>query len=262
MSSSNNLNVIIMAGGLGKRMKSTLPKVLHKVDGLPMVVRVILEAEKLKPKSIMIVVGQYKDIIEKTLKNFNVLQHVTFVIQEIPKGTGHAIQCAYDNLEKLDSDDEILILSGDTPLISSELMRRMLNFSDVKIMTTIREDATGYGRVKVVDKVFQKIVEHKDCNQAELLINQVNCGIYAFKNKHLVNYLDKLDNNNEQKEYYLTDMIEIIKTNAKVDIEIYNLPKDDQWLLTNVNDKEQLEFVNEIIRKSKLTLVPEWGGVI
>ena len=129
-------------------------------------------------------------------------------------------------------------------------------------MTTIRDNPTGYGRVKIVDKVFQKIVEHKDCNQGELLINQVNCGIYAFKNKHLVKYLDKLDNNNEQKEYYLTDMIEIIKTNAKVEIEIYNLPKDDQWLLTNVNDQEQLAYVNDILRKSKLSFLTEWGPSI
>lgn len=243
-----SLNVIIMAGGLGKRMKSSIPKVLHIVDGLPMVVRVVKEALKLKPNKIMLVVGKYKDHIGVALANFNVLKYITFVNQEVALGTGHAIQCAYKQLEKLSKNDKVLVLSGDTPLITSNLMESMANFNDVKIMTTFRDEPSGYGRVKIINNEFDKIIEHKDCNLQELQIKSVNCGIYAFKNQHLLNHLFKLNNDNKQNEYYLTDMIKIIKDNEKVNIELFNLDKNRQWELTNVNDKKQLEYVNMLMK--------------
>ena len=244
-----SLNIIIMAGGLGKRMKSHLPKVLHIVDGIPMVVRVIKEALILKPNKIMLVTGKYKEYISVSLANFNVLKYVTFINQEVALGTGHAIQCAYKQLEKLDKEAKILVLSGDTPLISSSIMKSMIIFNDVKIMTTLRENPSGYGRIKIKNDKFIKIIEHKDCNLEELKINIVNCGIYAFKNKHLLNYLNKLNNNNKQNEYYLTDIIKIIKDYEKIDIELNILSKDKQWQLTNVNDTEQLNYVNKLKRK-------------
>lgn len=244
----SNLNVIIMAGGLGKRMKSHMPKVLHIVDGLPMVVRVIKEALKLNPNKIMLIVGKYKEHISVSLANFDVLKYVTFVNQEVALGTGHAIQCAYKQLEKLDENSKILVLSGDTPLITSKLMQNMLDFKDVKIMTTYRKNPDGYGRIKIINDKFDKIVEHKDCNSQELLIKTVNCGIYAFKNKHLINNLFKLNNNNKQNEYYLTDMIKIIKDEEKTEIELYFLNENEQWQLTNVNDREQLIYVNKLLK--------------
>lgn len=244
----SNLNIIIMAGGLGKRMKSHIPKVLHIVDGLPMVVRVIKEALKLNPNKIMLVVGKYKEYITISLANFDVLKYVTFVNQEVALGTGHAIQCTYKELEKLDKNAKILILSGDTPLITSKLMKDMINFNDVQIMTTYRQDPTGYGRIKIKNNIFHKIIEHKDCNSEELLIKTVNCGIYAFKNKHLLNHLFKLNNNNKQNEYYLTDMIKIIKDEEKTTTELYILETEQQWQLTNVNDREQLLYVNKFLK--------------
>lgn len=242
----SNFSVIIMAGGLGKRMNSKLPKVLHSVNGIPMIVRVINEAQKLNPYKIMLVVGQYKNLIMDTLYRFNVLKYVTFVIQKHAMGTGHAIQCAYSKLELLNNNHKILVLSGDTPLITSELMKNMVDFKDVKIMITERDDPSGYGRIKIENEKFEKIIEDKDCNEVELKINKVNCGIYGFKNQHLLNYLNLLDNKNKQNEYYLTDMIKIIKENANVDIELYNLVKEEQWQLTNVNDQNQLEYVNKL----------------
>lgn len=250
---NSNLTVIIMAGGLGKRMKSKLPKVLHLVQGIPMVVRIINQALILQPKMILIVVGKYRNIIEETLNKFNVLKFVKFVIQMPAQGTGHAIQCCKDTLHiNNEKNDKVLILSGDTPLVSSKLMKDMINFQDVKIMTTIREDPTGYGRVKITKGKFDKIVEHKDANEEELKIQQVNCGIYAFRNDYLCKYLRYLNNNNEQNEYYLTDMIEILDKNANANIEIFTLENDRQWELTNVNDQKQLKYVNDLISLKKL----------
>lgn len=247
----SNLNIIIMAGGLGKRMKSHIPKVLHNVDNIPMIIRVIKEALKLKPNKIILVVGQYKEHISVSLANFNILKYVTFVNQEIALGTGHAIQSAYKELKKLDKNSKILVLSGDTPLITSKLMKNMIDFNHVKIMTTYRNIPDGYGRIKIINDKFDKIIEHKDCNMNELLIKTVNCGIYAFKNKYLLNHLFKLNNNNKQNEYYLTDMIKIIKDEEKIEIELYFLSNDLQFQLTNVNDREQLNYVNKLLKTMK-----------
>ena len=254
----SDLTVIIMAGGLGKRMKSELPKVLHHVGGVPMVVRVIREALPLNPKKILMVVGTYKDIIEKTLKEFDVLKYVEFIMQMPAMGTGHAIQCCQPYLEKHNKMiDKILVLSGDTPLVTNLLMKNMIDFEQVKMLATIRENPTGYGRVKTVNNKFDKIVEHKDCSKKELEITRVNCGMYAFRVELLVKYLKMLDNNNAQKEYYITDMMEIIKTNTKYDIEIFDLPQQRQWELTNVNDKIQLKYVNDLLKQIEEKLIPQ-----
>tara|TARA_B110000285_G_scaffold149906_1_gene167324 strand:- start:4758 stop:5516 length:759 start_codon:yes stop_codon:yes gene_type:complete len=250
MESIINLNIIIMSGGLGKRMKSKLPKVLHKVNKIPMVVRVIKEAMKLKPQNILLVVGQYKNIIEETLQEYNVLgkeSKITFIIQEKPLGTGHAIQCCKDYLFKnCNKNDKVLVLSGDTPMITSNLMLQMVLFKDVKIMYTLMENPSGYGRVQTLNNEFMKIVEDKDCNKEELDNQQVNCGIYSFRNELLSKYLNYLTNDNAQNEYYLTDLIEILK-NHNYNINLHFLKKEDQKQLVGVNTKEQLEKLNKSI---------------
>lgn len=251
MSQLSRLNIIIMAGGLGKRMKSELPKVLHRVNGIPMVVRVIQQAMQLKPQSILLVVGKYRQVIKETLEEFKLEEDkdFTFIIQEPALGTGHAIQCCKPFLFiNGNADDKVIVLSGDTPMIRAELIKSMINFKDVKIMTTTKEDPTGYGRVKMSNGLFDKIIEHKDCNEEELLIDRVNCGMYAFKNELLSKYLKYLKNDNAQQEYYLTDMIEILKVHAK-NIEIHNLEVKDQWQLVGVNDKEQLDLLNNSFEK-------------
>lgn len=237
-----------MSGGLGKRMKSELPKVLHKVNKIPMVVRVIKEAIKLNPKNILLVVGKYKNIIKKTLKEYNVLEEITFIIQEKSLGTGHAIQCCKDFLFiNCDKDDKVLVLSGDTPMITHKLMKDMLFFKDVKMMYTKRENPKNYGRVQILNEEFIKIVEDKDCNEEELKNQQVNCGIYSFRNELLSKYLSYIKNDNAQKEYYLTDLMEILKKYGQYNIEMYYLEKEYQKQLVGVNTKEQLDELNKSI---------------
>lgn len=254
---NNNLNIIIMSGGLGKRMKSELPKVLHKVNKIPMLVRVIKEGMKLNPKNILLVVGQYQNIIEKTLKEYKIIGNettnssnkpkITFIIQEEPLGTGHAVNCCKDFLFiHCNKNDKVLVLSGDTPMITQKIMKDMLSFKDVKIMYMKRENPDGYGRVQTIKGEFMKIVEHKDCNKEELKNLQVNCGIYSFRNELLSKYLNYIKNDNVQKEYYLTDLIEILK-NHNYNIDMYYLEKKYQNQLIGVNTKEQLYELNKSI---------------
>jgi bifunctional UDP-N-acetylglucosamine pyrophosphorylase/glucosamine-1-phosphate N-acetyltransferase len=238
--------IIIMAGGLGKRMKSTLPKVLHTIEGKPMLARVISQANKFNPYKILIVVGQYKPIIQETIRKFISLDNIVFINQEIAMGTGHAIQCCQNYLKSIDNRP-VLILSGDTPMIKNTTIEPLFNnFNKIKLLVTTLENPFGYGRIIEANNKFVKIVEEKDCSQEEQLVKKVNCGTYVIMSDLLCSYLPLLDNNNEQKEYYLTDIVEIIKINENIDIDLYELQKDLQGDLVNVNTKEQLE----IIRKS------------
>ena len=243
MEKKNN-GIIIMAGGLGKRMKSTLPKVLHPLCGIPMLIRIIRKAKELKPKKILIVVGKYKNIIEETIIKWeNNMNGLEFVIQEPANGTGHAIQCCVNSIKK-NNLTQVLILNGDNPLIKKETMKSMFyNLSGKKccIMISYFDNPHGCGRIILDNKKLIKIVEEKDCNNEQKNINLVNCGVYAFKSNILINNIMKLKNNNSQNEYYLTDLMEIIKDNENCDINYIIHPKDKQYELIGVNTKEALE---------------------
>lgn len=238
----NDLNVIIMAGGLGKRMESTIPKVLHNILNKPMIVHVIEESIKLNPNKIIIVVGKYRAIIDKTIRDYIDLDNlpISFVNQPEALGTGHAIQCCLNEL-KTDLCQRTLILSGDVPLLKFETMYELIqNTNKVKIMTTELENSTGYGRIIESNSEFLKIKEEKDCLPEEKLIKKINCGIYSFNTEILCKYLPYLNNNNSQNEYYLTDIIEIIKTNENIKVDMFNIPKNKHHEIMGINTKEQL----------------------
>ncbi len=242
--------VIIMAGGLGKRMKSELPKVLHKIQNKPMLVHVIERALELNPVKIYVIVGVYKNIISSTLEEYHLLKNIEFVNQDNPMGTGHAIQCCRKQLKDYQNHN-VIILSGDVPLISKNTLDNMLdNLNSVKILTTERDNPTGYGRIILKENKFQRIIEEKDCNEEERKCKKTNSGIYAFKSNLLYKYLPYLNNNNSQNEYYLTDIIEIIKNHEYIDIDIYNLSREKQIELSGVNTKEQLEELEEFLKNN------------
>ena len=203
METEKGLVAIIMAGGLGKRMNSELPKVLHKIAGVPMICHILTkltELSSVKP-SVMIVVGKYKQIIEETINDFLQEKDLQFLIEKIqyidqiePMGTGHAIQCCRSELLKYQNAN-VLILSGDVPLISSQLMMKMVtNLNTIKIAVTCLENSTGYGRIVEKHGKFDKIVEEKDCNAEQKTIQKVNCGLYAVDCKTLCRYLPYLKN--------------------------------------------------------------------
>lgn len=238
------LYVAVLAGGLGKRMKSDLPKVLHQVGGMPMLARVIRQAFELNPVGIFVVVGKYQPIIDEHLKiylNENIYSKLTYVNQAEAKGTGHAIQCCKPYL--VDFSGKLLVLSGDVPLISAITLADLLRVeSDATVMTTTLENPDGYGRV-ITNGGF-RIVEHKDASDEELLVNKINCGIYTFDIGTLCQNIGKIDNNNAQGEYYLPDVLKYIG-----DIKTYELPVHLQHETVGVNTKEQLDELNRWITK-------------
>lgn len=236
-----------MAGGLGKRMESKIPKVLHMINDKPMIVHIIEKAIKISPEKIFVVGGKFLPIIEYAIYIYKLTSYVTFVKQEEPLGTGHAIQCCKPFLEKYPNTNT-LILSGDVPLIEINTLKILLNVKKcVKVLTAELENPFGYGRIIENNDVFEKILEEKDCNDEEKNIKKINSGIYCFKTPVLCKYIMDIKNENKQKEYYLTDIIEIIKNNENTHIEQYVLPDYSSNQILGVNTKEQLLEISKLI---------------
>ena len=242
---TQNLVVIIMAGGLGKRMNSDLPKVSHCIKNKPMLVHVVEQTFLLNPTKILIVVGKYKEVIKNTLNNYidiDKTNKINFVYQEEPLGTGHAIQCCLPELYHFKSNSITLILSGDVPLLQHDTLKTFLqDNNDATLITTLLDNPTGYGRIIEDNNIFTKIVEEKECLTNEKLVNKVNCGVYAFNTELLCKYITKLDNHNSQGEYYLTDIIKLIKCNEDIMINTFNIPKKIQYQIMGVNTIDQLK---------------------
>jgi UDP-N-acetylglucosamine diphosphorylase/glucosamine-1-phosphate N-acetyltransferase len=239
-----NTIVIIMAGGLGKRMNSDLPKVLHTINHKPILTHVIEQSIQLNPHKIFVVVGKNKNKIEEAIGDLK--NKVQFIIQPVPLGTGHAIYCCREELMK-NPYKKVLILSGDVPLLSSTTMESMLtNFKDVKIVTTILDNPYGYGRILSRNGIIS-IVEEKDATEEEKQIKKVNCGIYIIDSNILCTYLPLIKNNNNQKEYYLTDIIAIIQKCQFANVDIFNIPQEKQYEIMGVNTIEQLHELEKLI---------------
>ncbi|AYV82180.1 MAG: uridyltransferase [Homavirus sp.] len=255
------MHIIVLAGGQGKRMKSSLPKVLHLVNDKPMLLMIIEQVRNFNPSKIIVVVGKYYEIIKSTLLKYTKLDDITFVFQEPALGTGHAVLCTLNELEptndnitlnELEPNCVNIILNGDTPLIQYTTIKDIYdvfvkNNCSLQITCTELDNPTNNGRIIISDKgQFEKIVEEKDCTDKERNINLVNCGIYIATTNILKKYIPQITNMNAQKEYYLTDLVEIYKkTNNNVGL--YTLPKDKQVEITNVNTKEQLDQLNNLI---------------
>lgn len=248
---------IILAGGLGKRMNSETPKVLHNLCGKPMIIHIIEKVVKLNPKKIYIVVGKYKDIIKETIDYYSIslsaqissIINIEYVYQEAAQGTGHAIMCCEESLKKESPNAKVLILSGDVPLIGENTINQLIeNEERVVLLTTRLKDPFGYGRIKKVDNVFEKIVEEKDCDEEEKEINEINGGVYCIENRHITEHISKLKNENKSKEYYLTDLLEIIKQQENEKIQTLELKTDKQYEIMGVNTPEQLQELESIYK--------------
>lgn len=243
---NNNTTIIILAGGLGKRMQSELPKVLHLVNNIPMIVKLLKEIQQLNPYKIIIVVGKFKDIINKTIKQYFDDINITYAIQDTPLGTGHAVLCT---LNLLDDNTTTLIMNGDNPMITSSTMKSALdnfinNKNDLQITTIRANNPTGSGRIIINNGTFEKIVEEKDCSDEQKQLKLINCGIYVASSNILKKSIPKIENNNSQKEYYLTDIVEICKKSKKVSIGLYEIDSDKELEVININTKEQLDNLN------------------
>lgn len=245
-----NSCIIIMAGGLGKRMNSELPKVLHKLKNKPMLVHILETSLKLNVYKICIVVGKFYNIIKNTLNQYIskdiIDSKIQFIMQEEPLGTGHAIMCCKNFLSKLpEYITNICILSGDVPLITCNSINNLLNNVYSKILIAKMPNPYGYGRIKIQNNKFVKIIEEKDCNDDEKKIVFINSGIYSFNTKLLLHYIDKLDNNNNQQEYYLTQIFELIANdNIRIDLSIIQDIKE----ISGINSQEQLIILENYIQ--------------
>ena len=248
-----NLVVTILAGGLGKRMKSDLPKVLHMFGDKPMIVCILLECLKLNLKKIVVITGKFDKLIRDTIKKYlsdYSFQKIKFVVQETPLGTGHAIRCA---LPLFEDNEKIIILNGDMPLIDSELIKKFFNFTENNCLLVAKlENPHGYGRILIEGNNFIRIVEQKDCNDEEKNINIINSGLYKINGYDLKNYIPLIENNNNQKEFYLTDICELL-INDGIDVKTFLINENENKLIMGVNSKEELEeLLKEKERKDKM----------
>ncbi|AIU71045.1 bifunctional N-acetylglucosamine-1-phosphate uridyltransferase/glucosamine-1-phosphate acetyltransferase [Hafnia alvei FB1] len=201
--SNSSLSVVILAAGKGTRMYSDLPKVLHPLAGKPMVQHVIDTALKLGAENVHLVYGHGGDLLKEKLSD----QPLNWVLQAEQLGTGHAMQQAAPHFS---DDEDVLMLYGDVPLISGETLQRLLAAKPqggIGLLTVKLADPTGYGRIVRESDNVVGIVEHKDATAEQHKINEINTGILVASGRDLKRWLGKLNNNNAQGEYYITDII-------------------------------------------------------
>ena len=236
---------VILAAGMGTRMKSKMPKVLHKVCGKPLSKWVIDASEAAGADKVCAVVGHKAETVKEVLGDV-----CEFALQAEQKGTGHAVMQAIDVIKN--SKGEVVILNGDTPLITAETINKAIEYhknngNQATVITAILDDATGYGRiVRDNDGSVLKIVEQKDASKEEMKINEVNSGMYVFDAQSLVYALDKITPNNAQGEYYLTDTLEILLSAGKK-IGGYAISDNDE--IRGINDRVQLNEAEKIMQK-------------
>jgi bifunctional UDP-N-acetylglucosamine pyrophosphorylase / glucosamine-1-phosphate N-acetyltransferase len=240
-----NRYAVILAAGQGTRMKSKLYKVLHPVCGKAMVQHVVDQISSLQMKQMVAVVGHGAEKVQEQLGD-----HIQYVLQEEQLGTAHAVMQAEEVLAN--EEGVTLVVCGDTPLITSETMEKLLAEHEslgakATILTAKPEDPTGYGRIiRNSEGTVERNVEHKDATEEERKVTEINTGTYCFDNKALFDALKKVNNDNVQGEYYLPDVIEILKNAGEV-VAAYQTPDFDETL--GINDRVALSKAESFMKK-------------
>jgi bifunctional UDP-N-acetylglucosamine pyrophosphorylase / glucosamine-1-phosphate N-acetyltransferase len=233
------MNVVILAAGMGKRMQSALPKVLHPLAGKPLLQHVIETARSLAPGKLCVIYGHGGAAVPTAVGNWSEAMQTTIdtALQEPQLGTGHAVQQA---VPKLDDDAPTLVLYGDVPLTTSASLRKLVDAAGndkLGILTVEFENPFGMGRIVREGGRIVRIVEEKDANEAERAIREINSGIMVIPTRHLKKWLGALSNNNAQGEYYLTDIV----SQAVADgVEVVAAQPSAEWEVAGVNSKVQL----------------------
>ncbi|MGN6232081.1 MAG: bifunctional UDP-N-acetylglucosamine diphosphorylase/glucosamine-1-phosphate N-acetyltransferase GlmU [Trinickia sp.] len=238
------MNIVILAAGTGKRMRSALPKVLHRLAGRPLLSHVIDTARMLEPDRIVVVVGHGAEAVREAVA----APDIAFAVQAEQLGTGHAVQQA---LPLLDPTHPTLVLYGDVPLTKPTTLKRLADAAiegRYGILTVTLDDPTGYGRiVRDAGGYVTRIVEQKDATPEQLRIAEINTGIVVTPTAQLAMWLGALRNDNAQGEYYLTDVVEHA---IEAGFDVVTTQPDDVWETLGVNSKAQLAELERIHQRN------------
>jgi bifunctional UDP-N-acetylglucosamine pyrophosphorylase / glucosamine-1-phosphate N-acetyltransferase len=239
------LKAIILAAGKGTRMKSSMIKVVHHVAGKPIINCVLENVLKLGIDEVFMVTGYQENLIKEVVN----CELVEYVVQKEQLGTGHAVMQVKPYLNK-EKSNKIVILPGDSPLIGLESLQGLINICDKSgavgsVLSTKMKEPGNYGRIiRGKNGDIEKIIEAKDCNAQEKQVSEVNTGVYVFEANYLFDALEKIGTNNAQKEYYLTDVIRILKDSGEI---ISGFCAEDPNQMIGVNTREDQAKINEII---------------
>jgi bifunctional UDP-N-acetylglucosamine pyrophosphorylase/glucosamine-1-phosphate N-acetyltransferase len=237
------LAVAVLAAGKGTRMKSALPKVLQPLAGATLVERVLASCEHLSPERRLLIVGHQAERVERSLGHHSSLE---FVLQHPQNGTGHAVQQLLEPLQGFSGD--LLVLNGDVPLLRPETLEDLLeqhraSGAAVTLLTARLDDPTGYGRVFADGQGrVERIVEHRDCSQAQRTNNLINAGIYCFNWPRLAEVLPQLNSNNDQGELYLTDTVAMLSPAMHLEVA-------DADEINGINDRLQLAQCEGVLQQ-------------
>jgi len=233
------LDVIVLAAGLGKRMRSELPKVLHPLAGRPLLAHVLDAARTLAPRRIFVVHGHGAERVRAAFPDAG----VDWVLQAKQLGTGHAVLQA---LPQVSSDADVLVLYGDVPLVRPATLKRLLEGARGSVGIVVAElaEPSGYGRiVRDGAQRVARIVEQKDATASELAIREVNAGFFCLSARRLAPWLSKIGNDNAQKEYYLTDLVALAVADA---VPVVAVEVEDQWEVAGVNSMQELAVLERV----------------
>jgi bifunctional UDP-N-acetylglucosamine pyrophosphorylase/glucosamine-1-phosphate N-acetyltransferase len=256
------MDIMIMAAGLGTRMKSRRAKVLHELGGLPLVSHVVRAAIRALPKTLIVIVGYQAEEVERAVRDEarrlaeregGPLPDLRFALQAEQRGTGHAVMAAREQLS--DRRGSLILLAGDGPLIRPETLTRLAEThaaerNDATILTVMMDDPTGYGRIiRDSEGRFLRCVEQKDASAEELSVREVNVSLYCFEIPQLLGALDHLKSDNKQGEYYVTDVPRALLDQGR---RVGLFPHDDTEQMESVNTRVELAAIEKKLRDRKL----------
>jgi len=254
----SDLVTVILAAGKGTRMKSAMPKVLHKAGGKAMLQHVIDAAQAAGAKRNIVVVGFGGAVVQEAVGT-----QAEVVVQKEQLGTGHAVLQAAPLLRE--EHGTVMVLCGDTPLLTGELLKKLYDAhreagAKATVLTAVMPDATGYGRIiRTATGTVEKIVEHKDASDAERRVREVNSGIYCFEKDDLFTALAQVTCDNAQGEYYLPDVLSILRQKGE---KIWAVAADDYESTLGINSRVQLAGAEKILRRRKNIELMESGVTI
>jgi bifunctional UDP-N-acetylglucosamine pyrophosphorylase/glucosamine-1-phosphate N-acetyltransferase len=244
----SDVHVLVLAAGKGTRMKSALPKVLHRVAGTPMVDYVLGAAASLSPRSVSVVIGYQAQKLRSALSGHG---RLSFVVQEPQLGTAHALLVAEPAFAS--ASGTLVLLSGDVPLLTAKTLKTLVDRhhstnASATILTAVVEEPDGYGRIVRSGEQIARIVEHRDASAAERGIREINAGIYAFALDGLFDAVRGVAAHNAQGEYYLPDLVGIL---AKKGRRVETLTVEDGREILGINSLMELEDVSRIVRRRR-----------